>query len=198
MAQTTKKMRITSGSAKNITLTAPDIPNFRAAQDIVKQAVFAIIGNKVVGAVCLDLFAGSGSFGLEALSRGAANCDFVDENGDCRDMILQNIAKCSFEGKSRAFLKSASKFVEKMANTKNTKSEEKIFYDLVFMDPFYNDLNHRHLIKNLDAILKPDGLVVFTHGDNLDLNSQIENTDFKLVTERRFGATVISILNLQL
>lgn len=181
-------MRITSGEAKNTTLIAPDIPKFRAVQDVVKQAVFAILGEKIVGAVCLDLFAGSGSFGLEALSRGAESCDFVEENHICRDVILQNINKCHYVTQSKVYLRTAGKFVEKFA--------EDAGYDLIFMDPFYDDHQNKHLLKNLKRIAKPDGMVVYTHGNDLDLTAQIEDTDLKLITQRRFGAAVVSILNI--
>ena len=62
------ELRITTGSAKNKKLVAPELPGFRAVQEIAKSSMFSIIGDQVEGAVCLDLFAGSGNLGIEALA----------------------------------------------------------------------------------------------------------------------------------
>lgn len=180
-------MRITSGSAKNTNLIAPDLPKFRAAQDVVKQAIFSIVGDKVINAVCLDLFAGSGSFGLEALSRGAASCDFIDSTYEATQATIQNIKKCHFEDRAEVFLKDAGKFLQNIASDK---------YDLIFIDPFYDDVKHKHLFKNLSEFLKADGIVVFSHGDNLKLEDVLDTNIWKSIDERKFGSAVISFLSL--
>ena len=75
-------MRISGGFARGLTLKVPKISDIRPSQEMVRQAVFSILSDRVQGAQVLDLYAGSGSYGLEALSRGAAHATFIDSNGE--------------------------------------------------------------------------------------------------------------------
>lgn len=177
--------RITTGSAKNIQIKVPDVSDIRLPQDIMKLAMFSIITDEnITGADCLDLYAGSGSLGIEALSRGAAWCDFVDENRKAIDIIGENLKLTHLEGKAEVMQENVLRYV---ADTKKT-------YDLIFADPFYHDTKHRFLMKNLQEILKEAGYVAFLHGSELDIEKQIEGTDFTLVTQRKFGKSYVSIL----
>ena len=137
------EIRITTGIAKNKRLKAPSIEGFRAVQEIAKSSLFSILGEKTENAVCLDLFAGSGNMGLEALSRGADWCDFVDDNYFSSEAIKENILNCGFLEKSEVFRKESSKFV--------VNAPKK--YDVIFLDPFYDDVSQRHLMSNLGSIL---------------------------------------------
>lgn len=176
--------RVTSGLAKNRKLKVPDIPNIRVAQDVFKQAVFAIIAEKINKAKCLDLYAGSGSFGIEALSRGAKSCDFVEEHKKATKVIEQNLKTCGLSLGAEVINQNATKFV---ADTINK-------YDIIFVDPFYDDLKHRFLMQNLEEILEENGLIAFSHGKELNIQSQIEGTKLKIITERRFGNSHLTIL----
>ncbi|HSX39412.1 MAG TPA: RsmD family RNA methyltransferase [Candidatus Saccharimonadales bacterium] len=178
-------IRVTSGLAKNKKLVVPEIENIRVVQDIAKLALFSIIGDRVVESECLDLYCGSGNLGIEALSRGASWCDFVDENGASREAVGQNILECGFSEHAEFYLKDAVKYV--------VRTDKK--YNLVFADPFYETVTHRFLIKNIKKILKPKGLVAFFHGKNLDMAKLIDGTDLKIVTERHFGASYLTILS---
>lgn len=177
-------IRVTSGEAKNKKLVIPNIPNIRVAQDIVKQAMFSIIGNRIDNSTCLDLYAGSGSFGIEAISRGAQWCDFVDENRNAKDAILENLRLCKFDDRADVILADAVKYVASTARK----------YDLIFIDPFYEDVTHKYLMKNTENTLKDGGLIVFTHGKNLEIKKIIEGTTLKINTERRFGMSYITVL----
>lgn len=181
-----KEIRIVTGLAKNRRLKAPDIEGFRAVQEIAKSSLFSILGEKIVGAVCLDLFAGSGNLGIEALSRGAKWCDFVDEEPDSARAIRENVVKCGFEEKSEITRKDSGKFVVNALRN----------YDVVFIDPFYENVSHKHLLSNLCNILNKDGVVVFFHGENLNLAEQIAGTSLKIVDERKFGKSIFTLLGL--
>src|SRR3954466_4166381 len=85
-------MRISGGIAKGITLAVPRGDRVRPATDGLRQAVFSSLGDRVVAARFLDLFAGSGAYGLEALSRGAAGGSFVELNARAAACVRQNIA----------------------------------------------------------------------------------------------------------
>ena len=179
------EIRITTGIAKNKRLKAPSIEGFRAVQEIAKSSLFSILGEKIENAVCLDLFAGSGNMGLEALSRGADWCDFVDDNYFSSEAIKENILNCGFLEKSEVFRKESSKFV--------VNAPKK--YDLIFLDPFYDDVSQRHLISNLGSILNNDGVAIFFHGENLDIEKLISSTEMKIMEERKFGKSIFTILS---
>lgn len=179
------EIRITTGSAKNKRLKAPAIEGFRAIQEVAKSSVFSILGKKVLGAMCLDLFAGSGNMGLEALSRGAEWCDFVDSNYFSCEVIRENIVNCGFIEKAEVIRKEAAKYV---VNTEKT-------YDIIFLDPFYNDINHKFLVSNLENILNKDGIIIFFHGENLDLKTLIQGAGLNTMEERKFGKSFFTILS---
>ena len=179
------EIRITTGSAKNKRLKAPAIEGFRAVQEVAKSSVFSILGEKVVGAMCLDLFSGSGNMGLEALSRGAEWCDFVDDNYFSCEVIKENIINCGFLEKAEFIRKEAAKYV---VNTEKT-------YDIVFLDPFYQDIAHKFLVSNLKNILNEGGIIVFFHGENLDLKTLVEGSGLNIMEERKFGKSLFSILS---
>ncbi len=178
------EIRITTGTAKNKRLKAPDIEGFRAVQEVAKSSVFSILGEKILGAVCLDLFAGSGNMGLEALSRGAEWCDFVDENYFSSKAIEENVVNCGFLEKSEVIRKESAKYV---VNTEKT-------YDIVFLDPFYDDTAHKFLVYNLKHILNKGGVVVFFHGENLDMKTLTEDSGLNIMEERKFGKSFFTIL----
>ena len=179
------EIRITTGIAKNKKLKAPSIEGFRAVQEVAKSSVFSILGDKVPESMCLDLFSGSGNMGLEALSRGAEWCDFVDSNYFSCEAIRENIVNCGFLEKAEVIRKEAAKYV---VNTEKT-------YDIIFLDPFYDDTNHKFLVSNLENILNKDGLIVFFHGENLDLKSLIEGTGLNIMEERKCGKSFFTILS---
>ena len=160
------------------------MPEFRAVQEVAKQAIFSILGDKVIGAQCADLFAGSGNLGLEALSRGAGWCDFVESDYEATEVIEKNIANCGFTTQSEIYRRESGKFA---ANIEKT-------YDLVFMDPFYRDTAHKHLMKMVCEILNPNGLAIILYGDELNLDTILQDTDFEVVTTRKFGVSRFSVL----
>ena len=179
------ELRITTGIAKNKRIKAPAIEGFRAVQEVAKSSVFSILGDKVLGAFCLDLFSGSGNMGLEALSRGAEWCDFVDSNYFSCEVIRENIVNCGFIEKAEVIRKEAAKYV---VNTEKT-------YDIILLDPFYNDINHKFLVSNVENILNKDGVIIFFHGENLNLTTLIEGTGLNIKEERKFGKSFFTILS---
>lgn len=178
------QIRITTGSAKNKRLKAPNIEGFRAVQEVAKSAVFAILEDKVIDSVCLDLFCGSGNMGMEALSRGAAWCDFVDSDKKSNYVVQENLENCGFADKGEVFGKEAVKYVA------NTEKE----YDIIFTDPFYEDTNHIFLMQNIEETLKKNGVVVFFHGDNLKMEKVLAKTKLEVIDERRFGKSFVTFI----
>ncbi|MFH1899291.1 MAG: 16S rRNA (guanine(966)-N(2))-methyltransferase RsmD [Patescibacteria group bacterium] len=179
-----KEIRIITGLAKNKKLKAPDIEGFRAVQEIAKASLFSMLGEKITDAVCLDLFAGSGNLGLEALSRGASWCDFVDENPESIKAIEENIVRCGFLEKSSVIRKEAGKYV---TNTNRN-------YDVILLDPWYKETSFKHLVSNLTNILRGNGIIAFFHGEDLDLETLTQGTASKIVDKRKFGKSFFTLL----
>lgn len=180
----THMLRITTGTSKNKKLKIPKVEGYRGVQEIAKQAVFSILQEDIKDTVCLDLFAGSGNLGIEALSRGAKHCDFVDEHPKAIKTIEENIKNCNMAEQSEVTRSDAVKYV---ANTINK-------YDIIFLDPFYEDTSHVFLMKNVEEILNKEGKVVFFHGEKLDINRIIKDTKLKVIDTRRFGKSYFTIL----
>lgn len=134
-------MRIIAGKAGRIAIKVPPAVT-RPTTDYVRQAIFSILGETVFDARVLDLFCGSGAIGLEALSRGATSCLFVDEHRQAVSTTKQNLEKSRLEG-GRILQSEAISFI-----TRDTAS-----YDLIFADPPYwkHALDKDH-VKNLLAV----------------------------------------------
>ncbi|MFV0415974.1 MAG: RsmD family RNA methyltransferase [Chthoniobacterales bacterium] len=119
-------MRIVAGSAGGIHLQTPS-NNVRPTMDRVRGAIFSSLGDLVPGTHCLDLFCGSGALGIEALSRGAASCDFVDSHRSACTCTQSNLRKASLQGQVHCL--DALHFLAKLARP--------LHYDIIFADPPY-------------------------------------------------------------
>ena len=180
-------MRIIGGEYKSRSIAMPRGVEMRPTQDKVREALFNILGD-INGKKTLELFAGSGAFGIEAISRGAESVTFVDNNFRCIQTIKSNLKSLGVpDSKHNIIRADALKFPAKLAH-----SREK--YDIIFMDPpYYRDMAKKCLI-NVDAydIVAPVGLVLVEHFKKDALDAELER--FVFVDERRYGDTVITIL----
>ena len=162
-------MRITGGGARGITLAVPKGDAVRPATDGMRQAVFSSLGARVVDARFLDLFAGSGAYGLEALSRGAAGGVFVEQNAKAAACVRQNIAAvCKSLRRPESGL-----FVLQMDARGVPLGAEGVTPDLVFIDPPYELINDvaGGLFERLAVVVapKPDALVLFEAPGEIEL-----------------------------
>jgi 16S rRNA (guanine(966)-N(2))-methyltransferase RsmD len=173
-------MRIVGGRYGGHRLAAPRGARTRPTSDRVREALFALLGD-VEGAAVLDLFAGSGALGIEALSRGAASATFVDSAPAAVRAVRDNLARLGVEAEvrradARAFLRNARRAGRQ--------------YDLVLIDPPYRRAGElaEGLRRDLPALLAP-GARVAAESDRrapIDLG-------LALVDERRYGDTLIRI-----
>ena len=97
-------MRVISGTLRGLKLKSPEGLGTRPTLDRVKEALFSMLFSRTADACVLDLFAGSGALGIEALSRGAAHCTFVDKNKDALDIVRQNVEKGRLSDRSSIIL----------------------------------------------------------------------------------------------
>ena len=180
-------MRIIGGEYKSRSIAMPRGVEMRPTQDKVREALFNILGD-IVGKKVLELFAGSGAFGIEAISRGAGSVTFVDNNFRCAQTIESNLVSLDVPDSKYEIIKAdALKFPVKFA-----RGREK--YDIIFLDPpYYRDMAKKCLI-NIDSydIVSPVGLVIVEHFKKDALDAELERLVF--VDERRYGDTVITIL----
>lgn len=173
-------MRIISGQFKGRKLKTLEGINTRPTADRVKESLFNILGNKTYDAKILDLFAGSGALGLEALSRGASYCVFVDSSKDAINIIKENIKLCKQEDNSKIINKD---YVEvlKLLNDK---------FDIIFVDPPYSKGIELVVLENIKEILSEDGIIV-VETDKSDILDDEINGLVKYDT-RKYGRTIIS------
>ncbi|MBU0910406.1 MAG: 16S rRNA (guanine(966)-N(2))-methyltransferase RsmD [Proteobacteria bacterium] len=177
-------MRIIAGTARGRRLSSPGSGTFdiRPTSDRAREALFSILAQEVVGARVLDLFAGTGALGLEALSRGAESAVFVDKGHPAVSLISKNIQLCGFWEKSvvlqRDLTRSLS-FLQPHATACG--------FSLVFIDPPYKTLLAEPIILELGKgeIVSPGGLLVAESHSKGRLPAEIPL--FSLVDKRVYG-----------
>jgi 16S rRNA (guanine966-N2)-methyltransferase len=150
-------MRVVGGRLGGRTLAAPKSQNVRPTSDRLRESLFNILAHgyddPITGARVLDLFAGTGALGLEAMSRGAAFALFIDDGAEARALMRQNVEALGLGGVTRIFRRDATRLGEVHPNAP---------FGLVFLDPPYRkSLAERALISLCDGgWLTPDALVV--------------------------------------
>jgi 16S rRNA (guanine(966)-N(2))-methyltransferase RsmD len=179
-------MRIIGGEYKSRSITMPGGVEMRPTQDKVREAIFNILGD-INGKKILELFAGSGAFGIEAVSRGAGSVTFVDNNFRCVQAIKTNLRTLGVSDSRYNIVRAdALKFPAKS----NIMGEK---FDIIFLDPpYYRDMAKKCLI-NMDScdIVSPVGLVIVERFKKDALDVELER--FVFVDERRYGDTLIAI-----
>ncbi|MGB8958835.1 MAG: 16S rRNA (guanine(966)-N(2))-methyltransferase RsmD [Candidatus Aminicenantales bacterium] len=179
-------IRIISGIYKGRRLKLVPSASVRPMQDKVKGALFNIVGDRLRGGVCLDGFAGTGSVGLEALSRGADTCVFVDEFYPSIKVIKQNVAKCGAEEKSVVIHKEFNRAVIDLA-------KQGVRFDVIFLDPPYRLLEERNPLKVIRkrGLLKAGGLIVLRHYFKI----KPKLGDFKLERRVKLGDDILALFS---
>jgi 16S rRNA (guanine966-N2)-methyltransferase len=180
-------MRITGGQVKGRRLASPKGLNIRPSSDQVREAIFNIIGQDLSGLRVLDLFAGTGSLGLEALSRGAHRAVFIDYSQKSINLIKQNLGLCGYQGSGVVLRRE----LRKARRRGPFPLKEK--FDLVFLDPPYGKNLIPFLLEELSAneILSPRSRVVAESSKNERLPRLLGNLE--MGDTRIYGDTRISI-----
>ena len=171
-------MRIITGSARGIALeTLPGLET-RPTADRVKEALFSMIQFDLEGRRVLDLFAGSGQLGLEALSRGAASAVFIDSSRDAADVVLKNAAKTKLKEKCRVSVYDYSAYLS------GRKGDEG--FDIIFLDPPYSSDFMGKALKLIEehGVLNHGGYIVCetdTEPDERKTNKSLRRDDTESV-----------------
>ena len=172
-------MRVISGTARGTKLNSIDDLSTRPTLDRVKEPLFSIIQTYLQDANVLDLFAGSGALGIEALSRGSANCVFCDKSYKSAEMLKQNVQKTKMQEKSKIYIEDYKKCLEKQ-----TKQ-----FDIIFIDPPYKfDIGVDAIKRIIDLkLLSKDGIIILeTDEEERDIK-ELENIELEMYDVRKYG-----------
>ena len=177
-------MRVIAGELKGRRLKSPEGSDIRPTTDKVKEAVFSmLIPYMDEGFTALDLFAGSGGLGIEAISRGAECVFFSDSNRAALKLVKENLEHCEVLDRAVLLLGDFRSNVKRMSRTA----------DVVFLDPPYAD---GFILPALDALdkneaVRPGGAVVCEHSFREDLPEEVSG--FRTVKSRRYGSIAVTI-----
>ena len=185
-------MRIIGGDLKGKKISLPNDKNTRPLRDLVKESIFNLLDHskkfkfQFLQSNILDLFSGSGSFGLECISRGSRNVTFVENYTDVLKILKKNISNLKVEKSSKIIEKNCFDYLESI----NISYE----YDLIFMDPPFKEMEIDKLITVIKEkkLLKKDGiLIIHRHKkDNIEMNKNMN-----IFEERNYGISKIIIGN---
>ncbi len=175
-------MKIISGKYKGRSIIGYDIAGTRPTMDRVKESLFAMIQDYIENSNCLDLFAGSGNLGLEAMSEGASCCTFIDKNKIAIKTINDNLTKLDIEN-CKVYLKDFKSFLK--------ETLEK--YDLIFIDPPYktNFIKEALILIEKYDLLKNDGLIILESDDESKVNV---SGFYTVLKKRKYGNKLILII----
>jgi 16S rRNA (guanine966-N2)-methyltransferase len=174
-------MRIIAGERKGHTIFAPKGLDTRPTSDRVRENVFNIVAPWVEGARVLDLYAGSGAMGLEALSRGAAAAVFVEADGEAVRTIERNLDKLRLTGATVLRADASTGLAQEAVAGRQ--------YDLVLADPPYAMTDYDTLARYLPRVLAQDGLLVFES----DARTEPELQGLAVRTSRKYGSTRVTV-----
>jgi len=176
-------MRVIAGTLKGTRLHTPKSKFVRPTSDRVREYIFSCISPNIAGTAVLDLFAGTGAFGIEAASRGAATIVFVDQSPESLTLVRQNLAKV--EKNFAVVKKSAELFLKTCRST----------FDFIFCDPPYifhqfNLILQLVLEKNL---LHNDGIVIYESSSREPI---IQEDGFRIIRQKKMGDTRITFYSI--
>ena len=146
-------MRVIAGSLKGRRLDAPTRPGLRPTSDKLRETLFNVLQGRLPGARVLDVFAGTGAVGIEALSRGAAHVTFVERDRRARDLIAANLERCGLSGGYTIERGSAEEVLSRL---------EPVF-DVVFLDPPYDEPDPGPAVSLGAGLLAAGGICVLEH-----------------------------------
>lgn len=176
-------MRVISGFLKRKEIKGYTIDGTRPTMDRVKESMFAIIQDGIKDRICLDLFAGSGNLGIEAISNGAKKCYFVDNSKVAIDTINENIENLGIKDKCEVINKD---YMDALLYFK----ENRIKFHIVFLDPPYDNLVINEILNFLykNKILKRNAIVICEYQ-----KGEIKSEYFEVEREKKYGYRKVGI-----
>ena len=178
-------MRVITGTAKGVRLQTLEGLDVRPTTDRVKEGMFSAIQFDIPGARVLDLFAGSGQLGIEALSRGAKQAVFVDQSAKSLGVVKENLQKCGFTDRVEIHQKTAEQYI---------RTAQPHSFDMIFLDPPYRMDILSKILPDLVPLLRPEGRIIAEHEKSCEIPEKIFN--LWLQKEYFYGKIVVSVMKL--
>lgn len=177
----TNILRIIGGDWRSRKLAFVDAPSMRPTPDRIRETLFNWLQGKVHGAHCLDLFAGSGALGLEALSRGASDVIFVETNKAVATQLKANLV--TLKSNAKVYLTDALDFLENHTQ----QNQQNQVYDIIFLDPPYRQglLEKTLTLIQQQQLLKQNALIYLEH--ETENSSDWEDFGFKILKQTKAG-----------
>lgn len=178
-------MRVIAGICRGVALRGGHGPQFRPTAQIVKGSVFDTLYSRVQEAVVLDLFAGSGSIGIEALSRGAEKAVFVEQDPKILKALKTNLDRCKLADRGEMVRGDAMKYLERVIKSKKS-------FDIVFADPPYASSLSREIAVAISSVKrKVCDLLITESGEEYDIP---QGGSLEKIRTRKFGQTIVTYL----
>ncbi|MBQ8541364.1 MAG: 16S rRNA (guanine(966)-N(2))-methyltransferase RsmD [Clostridia bacterium] len=180
-------MRVISGRARGLKLLSLDGLDTRPTLDRVKEALFSMLTPYISQAVVLDLFAGSGALGIEALSRGSDEAVFVDMLPSAMDIVKKNVSLARFTEHSEFHQKNALDYLRQCNKT----------FDIIFLDPPYKGELYEKCLTAIyeNTLLNKDGIIVLEWDSTL--SRPPVPSQFEILKERRYGRVMVTLLSVE-
>ena len=179
-------MRVTGGASRGRRLATLRHSGLRPTGSRVREALFDILGGRVRDAALLDLFAGTGSVGVEALSRGAREAVFVERDRRAARLIEENLARAGLSSAGRVLAVAADRAVARLA-------VERRRFDVVFVDPPYEMGVPEDLLSRVAELLSPQAVLVIEHATRA-AEAAPPGGPLRLGRRYRYGDTCLSLL----
>ncbi len=179
------RLRIAGGSARGVPLAEPKGVRLRPTTGLVREAVFNILGDVVDGARVLDLYAGTGALGIEALSRGAAHATLIEAEPGCCAAILQSLARTAMAERAIVLRGRLPAALKNLAPG----------FELILMDPPYGAEDAEVVLIGAAALLAENGWIVFEHGSRY--NPPERPAGLSLADRRVYGDSAVAFYRRQ-
>lgn len=178
-------MIITGGTCKGRKINTVKSREVRPTSSKVRESIFNMIQSSITNSVMLDLFAGSGVMGLEALSRNAQKVIFVEKNPQVFRILKENLSKFDFD--NEIILSDAIKALEKFKDIK---------FDIIFIDPPYAAGLIEPVLEKIknNQLINNDSLIIIEHSPDVDVAHIANELYFEIIKEKRYGDTSVTIL----
>lgn len=173
-------MRVITGTAKGKRIAAPEGKDVRPTPERVKEGIFSAIQFDIEGRRVLDLFAGSGQLGIEALSRGAESAVFVDASALSVSLVEKNLAACGLKDKAKVVKSDYNSFTALKRDT----------FDIAFLDPPYNAGILAPALKAVCPLMSDYGVIICEHPPEVKLPE--EESGFKISKVYRYGKVLVT------
>jgi len=179
-------MRVIAGSHRGRRLSGPRGTSLRPTSDKVREALFSILGTRVTGGRFLDLYAGTGAVGIEALSRGAVSVTFVEASPSTAALLRKNLHACHLAERARVWVGLADAFLQRRDRWDGP-------YNVVFADPPYAARKELDVLAGLGraGLLSPDAVIVVEHASLDESRERIGPA--RLTRRYDYGDTVLSL-----